>query len=90
MDRNELYKVLAASDPALHARDSMTPHAALARLVAAVEGLMACIPSHYGHWDPTGGAGSGCPQCQQELTGKQEIRAALAAVLAARGEETKE
>ena len=30
--------------------------------------------SHYAHHDPTGGAGSGCPACQQERENNDRLR----------------
>ena len=30
--------------------------------------------SHYAHWDKTGGAGSGCPACQQETENNDRMR----------------
>lgn len=34
--------------------------------------------SHYAHWDPTGGAGAGCPACQQEAKNNAAMKEAIA------------
>ena len=34
--------------------------------------------SHYAHWDPTGGAGAGCPACQQETKNNAALKEAIA------------
>ena len=40
--------------------------------------LARIVPSHYGHWDSTGRAGAGCPQCHEEREAAHAVRVALA------------
>lgn len=48
------------------------------QLVAALkEARRALYPNHSGHWDKTGGSGSGCPECQRQHAAQADIDAVL-------------
>lgn len=53
--------------------------AEVARLTALCEqAINSMYGNHSAHWDPTGGSGSGCPECISQREKRETMRAALA------------
>ena len=74
-DRLEFSSLQAADEAAKAIRQAIQEIKQL-RLAAGIL-WWASYQSHNGHWDKTGGSGSGCPECQQAMKLRDRARKIL-------------